>query len=200
MPETFKRPSYSAAVTGLLAPPRLAPLGPGEPNLAVRDRLESMVDRVLFGGCKVVARPMAEACRAALWLYHDFLSQSHAISQDIETPSGSYWHGILHRREPDFGNANYWFRRVGRHPIHDRLARAARRIAGEHAAELPPEGRYLLEQEVWDCPAFTELCRTVQTGRPQAEICCRHVQQAEWELLFDYCYHAAVGDTVASAE
>ncbi|HEX3656745.1 MAG TPA: hypothetical protein VHV55_13095 [Pirellulales bacterium] len=200
MTETFERASYTATVAGLLAPPRLAPLGPGVPNLAVRGRLESLADRELFAGRKVIDHAMAEACRSALWLYHDFLSQSHEISQAIDTPVGSYWHGIMHRREPDFGNANYWFRRVGQHPIHGRLARAARRIAAEHAAELPAQGQYLLEQEAWDCQAFTELCRVAQAGSPRAEICCRHVQQAEWELLFDYCYHAAAGDTASSAD
>ncbi|HEY5312966.1 MAG TPA: hypothetical protein VIK18_10625 [Pirellulales bacterium] len=200
MTETFERTRYAAAVGGLLTPPRLAPLGPGEPNLVMRARLESLADRELFAGCKVIDRTMAEACRAALWLYHDFLSQSHEISQAIDTAVGSYWHGIMHRRESDFANANYWFRRVGRHPIRVRLARAAGRIAGEHAADLPPQGEYLLGQAAWDYQAFTALCRVAQAGSPQAEICCRHVQQAEWELLFVYCYHAAVGDTVAVAE
>jgi hypothetical protein len=44
------------------------------------------------------------ACRAALWLAFDFLDESHAVSQELDTPEGSYWHGLLHRREPDFAN------------------------------------------------------------------------------------------------
>ena len=27
-----------------------------------------------------------------------------------------YWHGIMHRREGDFSNSHYWFRKVGNHP------------------------------------------------------------------------------------
>jgi len=61
------------------------------------------------------------ACRAGLWLAFDFLDESHKISQDIDSPDGSFWHGIMHRREPDPSNSKYWWRRVGSHPVLDRL-------------------------------------------------------------------------------
>jgi hypothetical protein len=50
---------------------------------------------------------------AALWLYVDELDRSHEVSQTIETPTGSLWHGIMHRREGDFWNSKYWFRKAG---------------------------------------------------------------------------------------
>jgi len=53
---------------------------------------------------------------AALWLYIDELDRSHQISQQISTPTGSFWHGIMHRREGDFPNSHYWFRKAGEHP------------------------------------------------------------------------------------
>lgn len=59
---------------------------------------------------------------AALWLLAGDLDRSHQISQSIETPSGSYWHGIMHRREGDFSNSKYWFRRAGNHPTYRVLA------------------------------------------------------------------------------
>ena len=71
---------------------------------------------------------MAACCIAGVWLLHDFLDESHTISQGIDTPSGSFWHAIMHRREGDFSNAKYWFRRVGQHPVFDAL--------GQRAAEL----------------------------------------------------------------
>jgi len=54
--------------------------------------------------------------KAALWLYVDELDRSHRLSQQIEDQTGSYWHGIMHRREGDFSNSHYWFNKVGQHP------------------------------------------------------------------------------------
>jgi hypothetical protein len=62
---------------------------------------------------------------SGLLLLWDFLDDSHEISQTMEgkgSPrTADYWHGIMHRREPDAGNASYWFRRVGSHPAFDHL-------------------------------------------------------------------------------
>ncbi|MCW5943099.1 MAG: hypothetical protein KIS66_12765 [Fimbriimonadaceae bacterium] len=53
---------------------------------------------------------------AAVWLYVDDLERSHRVSQGIEGPTGAAWHAIMHRREGDFWNSKYWWRRVGPHP------------------------------------------------------------------------------------
>lgn len=53
---------------------------------------------------------------AGLWLYVDELDRSHTISQGIDTPTGAFWHAIMHRREGDFSNSHYWYRRAGLHP------------------------------------------------------------------------------------
>ena len=41
----------------------------------------------------------APVLQAALWLYADDLDRSHRICQQIEDATGSFWHGIMHRRE-----------------------------------------------------------------------------------------------------
>ena len=64
----------------------------------------------------VASLPDAKGLLAGLWLWHDWLDSSHTISQDIHTPTGSFWHAIMHRREGDFCNAKYWYARCQRHP------------------------------------------------------------------------------------
>lgn len=42
----------------------------------------------------------------------DDIHGAHSIFQEEENFFGSYGHGMMHRREGDFWNANYWFRRA----------------------------------------------------------------------------------------
>src|SRR5262249_43585214 len=168
---------------------RLAPLGPGTPNRAVRAALEAATAEEFFGNQHVRDRQMADACRAGLWLYHDFLDESHAISQDIDTPTGSYWHGLLHRRETDFSNSKYWFRRVGTHPVYEPLLVAARELV----PDPPVAARFLTTQAAWDPFAFIDLCEQSLAGRAPCTALCQEVQRREWQLLFDHCFRNAVG-------
>jgi hypothetical protein len=98
---------YAPAIAALLETKRLPPLGPRAPNEAVRAKLAGLNSTNAFGPTAVRDADMAACCLAGLWLYHDFLDESHRISQDIATPTGSYWHGLLHRREPDFGKPKF---------------------------------------------------------------------------------------------
>jgi hypothetical protein len=50
--------------------------------------------------------------RAGLWLLADDLDTAHKLCQDVPTNLGSAWHAHLHRREGDFWNSNYWWRRA----------------------------------------------------------------------------------------
>lgn len=120
--------------------------------------------------------PAARAPQAALsglWLYFSCLDESHRLSQEIETVDGSFWHGIMHRQEPDAGNSAYWFRRVGRHPVFPQLAKAA--------AELGyPAG------ERWDPFAFVDYCESARAGSAEERLALE-MQRAEWQILFHYC-------------
>jgi hypothetical protein len=170
---------------------RLNELGPGLPERSKYARLKDLSPERLVAPRPVHDPTMAEACLAGLWLLWDFLDESHHISQSLETLEGSYWHGILHRRELDYGNAKYWFRRVGQHPIFPQLAGEARRLAG---ADTDPQGAYLRTQEKWDPYRFVDLCEAAQAGGSAIAQLCRLVQQCEWQLLFVHCFLSAAGE------
>jgi hypothetical protein len=136
--------------------PPLAPTRPGVPEL----------------GRHIAALDAADgdtALQAGLYAWNGELDASHRLSQSLETPLGSYWHGIMHRMEGDYGNANYWFARAGRHPIHEPLQEAAAALLAAREDEwrhAEPVGlRSKLEAlcyaPVWTPATFTaavELC------------------------------------------
>ncbi len=122
---------------------------------------------------------------AGLCLYAGDWAQAHFFSQDDDTREGSYWHGIVHRMEPDPNNANYWFQRVGHHPIFDSLAREAKTIGALHGI---PE---LSTADFWSPSQFVQLCSEAsQKTGSKLERAVLEVQLIEWQLLFDYCAKA----------
>src|SRR5205814_1115995 len=164
----FHPTAFGAAVAPLLAGDRLPDLGPGRPNLAAKPLLQALTVEQLFPG-GIADLEMARACLAGLWLLHDFLDESHAISQEIDTPTGSFWHGILHRREPDYGNAKYWFRRIGQHPIFEPLAVAARELVKAAKDKLPQNMSYVCQQTSWDPYRFIDLCEALASRKSADE-------------------------------
>jgi hypothetical protein len=179
---------YAPLIAELLRDPWVPPLDAGTANHEVCGRLEALSSDNVFAPHRVRDGGMADACRAGLWLYHNFLDESHQISQELHTPTASYWHALMHRREPDFDNSKYWFRRVGTHPVYETLCQDA----AELAANSPPAAAFLRTQSVWDPFAFVDLCAAVLAGRAPGEELCRKIQKREWEVLFDWCYRQAI--------
>jgi len=186
---------YGPALQTLLDNDRLHPLGPGQPHEAARPELSRLTSDPLAAGRPILDRDHWRCCLSGLWLLHDFLDESHTISQEIQSASGSYWHGIMHRREPDFGNAKYWFRRVGDHLVFPAVAQDAQWIAAQAGQSLPRTAQFLLTEPNWDPFRFIDLCAAAYGGQTPTELLCQEIARAEWRRLFDYCYRQAVGPT-----
>ena len=156
---------------------RPMPLEGGDaPAGALRAMREASADR-LFGRSY-----SADAAMGGLWLYYSQLEEAHTIVQNVPSPEGSFWHGVLHRREPDAGNAAYWFRRVGRHACFPALAEAAVVVV-----ERYPGLRFAVRSE-WDPFGFIDFCEDARRAPGSAAMrAAMEIQLAEWQLLFDFC-------------
>ena len=187
----FNPNEYGNSVADLIQQDRLCELGPGNANDSVFHQLRQLNVETVFEGKSIVNRDMARCCLSAVWLWHDYLEESHNISQSIGNSSGSYWHGIMHRREPDFPNAKYWFNRVGEHAIFENL----NSLAAQHANNFgtDPESEFLQDQSDWDPFAFIDLCELAYRGESRSRQLCREIARIEWQLLFDHCYQMALG-------
>ena len=136
------------------------------------------------------------ALKAGLLQLNDFLDESHGLSQSIEgDPDGDYWHGIMHRREPDYSNAKYWFRRVGDHVAFGELAKHAETVLDRTSAAPAQDWRgRLLPASGWDPFAFVDMCQHCQqSGDGGLASVAREIQFAEMLLLLDHCYRQAAG-------
>lgn len=146
-------------------------------SLPAKSQLSGKRALELFPGARA-----PEAALAGLWLYFSCFDESHHIAQDIHSPEGSLWHAILHRQEPDSGNAAYWFRRAGHHPVFEDLCRSADSILAVYPeAEFRTGGK-------WDPFSFIMFCeRARQQPGSSSERAALEIQRAEWQLLFGYC-------------
>lgn len=135
---------------------------------------------------------------AGLYLIHDCLHEGHEMAQRAEQTgaknSAPYWHGIMHRREPDYDNARYWFRRVGDHPIFPEIGREIGELLGEKqfAARLRFP-RVLDRRSHWDAMAFIDLCEWCGTAWDDRAQAAARLQEVEMRLLLEYTCRAAQG-------
>ena len=162
-------------------------------------RLKNIPIDVLFDGQSVKDAALGTAVQSGLLLWNDALGISHTLSQQIENKTGSYWHGIMHRREPDYSNAKYWFGRVGGHPIDPVLRKRVLDLLTERpspSARLANYAQAIQQKDNWDAFQFVDWCQAAaqDLSTPQDVIeFLQTVQVEEIKLLLDYSYRHALG-------
>ena len=119
---------------------------------------------------KVHSGAHAELIKAALFLWNDEFDLAHEAAQEAENHDGSYWHAILHRREPDYSNARYWYDRAGDHPVFGEMQTC---FTG------------------WSPASFVAGCQREKSAEKIKPLLAMQVK--EFELLFDHTFQLAIG-------
>lgn len=162
------------------------------PSVAVvHEFVRACGDALLPAGAKIARSALA----AGLLTQHDQFDAAHAAAQSIEgegqPPLGDHWHAILHRREPDAGNARYWYRNVGRSPVYVPLAAWVEAYTAPASSasrtEIAAWQARLVRDGVWQPFAMIDLC-TACADRPASDPLlgfATRVQAREMAWLFD---------------
>ncbi len=157
---------------------------------AARSLLSGVIPSQLFQTAVRDAQN-ASAVLAGLWLGHEALDEAHRLAQDIASPTGSFWHAIVHRREGDFSNAKYWYARCRTHEVNKSLAALAASAAGDAA-----DDRLIrrLTSGNWEGSALADLVESVHGNARDARYAAAlRFQQIEWQTLFEHCARLATG-------
>ena len=122
--------------------------------------------------------------RAGLLLWNDDLEASHTISQGIQTPTGSFWHAIMHRREGDASNSLYWWRRTGNHPAFNAIYPVALRVLQSESEKGAAEFAGALQRaEGWLPDDFVRY-----SERAKNDEWLLRLQVVEMETLLCWCH------------
>jgi hypothetical protein len=174
--------NYSPLVNECLAEEelllRLRPTEPGHPDMLRKIRAAKEED--LTGGAVLADSGYPRLIRAGLLYAYDAIDECHRIVQEIPSDLASYWHGMVHRREGDFENARYWFRRTG-----------TLGVFGEMHAKSAEVSSLMGRQENWDPYLFVGQCEQARFGGDVNQKELVALQQLEFEVMFDQLWRGA---------
>ncbi|MGA3170111.1 MAG: hypothetical protein ABSE62_03780 [Chthoniobacteraceae bacterium] len=174
---------YSPLVSEFLFVPedlllRLTPSQPG-PAETIR-RIREAKDQDLTGGAVLADATYPQLIRAGLLYAFDAIAESHRIVQGVGNDLASYWHGMLHRRDGDFDNARYWYRRTGRLSLFSEMH--------ARAAAVSP---LMARQSDWDPYLLVGQCEQARFGADLDQKELVTLQRIEFNAMFDYLWRGA---------
>jgi hypothetical protein len=157
---------------------RLTPSEPGHPD--VLRRIREATEEELTGGAVLADASYPRLVRTGLLYAYDAVDEAHRIVQEIKSDEGSYWHAMVHRREGDFENARYWYRRTG-----------WLRLFPEMHARAAGVSSLMSRQQDWDPYVLVGLCEQARFG---GDVDMRELvglQKVEFEVMFEGLWREA---------
>jgi hypothetical protein len=175
--------------------PELRAVGGAGNSALVRGHLAELSIEAVFGPSLSDAHAARLALGGAALLYDD-LDGCHTAAQAVEEPTANFWHAVMHRREGDFENSKYWWRRAGTHPVFADVFAAAMPVLKAAVGRDAAEFRGKLERAgEWDAFAFTDLCRACvekRASKATADL-ARRLQMLELNALLGFTVKKAMG-------
>jgi hypothetical protein len=150
------------------------------PDREVWRRVSQADDAAVTNGATIGDPKAFKLVRGGLLYALDDLDGCHQFFQDETSDLGSYWHGMMHRREGDFDNARYWFRRAGAIPVFSELHHATAQFSSDMSRQMN-----------WDPYLFTHQCEQARFGAEDEGKELVRLQRAEFEVVFDYSWRQA---------
>lgn len=167
--------------------------------------LHEATPETLFDGRPIRDAAAAVCVIAGLHLWNDNFAAAHNLCQGVATATGSYWHGLCHRREGHEGdglagnlrNAKYWFRQTGPHPAFEPVYRSTLSLldnAGTGFRWATEAAGMLRAAQQWDPNAVIDWFAQAEAGTLSAESrsVLEEIQWREIDLLVDWCAREAV--------
>lgn len=173
-------------------------------NSAMDEQIEALSAELLSGN-EQQRKPYALAFKSGLHLWNDSLDKSHTLSQGIHNETGSYWHGIMHRMEPDYSNAKYWFHQVRIHPAFAVVQqKVSAYLHGEAKLSALSAGKVesaldaMADESEWNPYLFIDAVEMQESGEGNdaSRAVIEQIQRLEIAVLLQYTYKQCCGGTL----
>ncbi len=115
--------------------------------------------------------------------------QSAATDDELAATS-AYLHAIIHRREGDFSNSRYWYRRCANHPILPTLGRQVEEIARSEPAD---KKIFRITADGFNPIVFVEFVENLIPTDTSRHRFATIAQRLELQAMLAFCARAARG-------